>query len=62
MPDMSNRPEAGATNPKTAPVPPPSAQPGVLGPATPTASTTPVAKRPASRIGERIEAQRALSD
>lgn len=57
---MNNRPAAESTNPKTAPVPSPANQPGVMGPATPDAATPPIPKRPASRIGERIKTQKEL--
>jgi hypothetical protein len=61
-PKPSMRPEAGATNPKTAAVPTPEEQPGVLGPANPTRDegAAPVASRPASRVGEKIKRQKAL--
>lgn len=60
MPDMNNRPASESTNPKTAPVPSPKNQPGVMTHATPEAADPPIPKRPASRIGERIKTQKEL--
>jgi hypothetical protein len=57
---MNNRPASESTNPKTAPVPSPKNQPGVMTHATPDKADRPIASRPSSRIGERVKKQKEL--